>query len=317
MNDVASPQICPLDGYGLLRVEGADAREFLNAQFCSDINEITPLKSGLSGYCNPKGRLLACLRVFRVGDIHYLRMPKSLVADIAKRLSMFVMRAQVTVHPCDADDIAPRIGVLGPMERPGDFGLSEPPGEVNACAPLADGGVAIRVAAHDETPRWELYGKPSPADGADGDFALWRLHDILAGLPTVYPETGALFVPQMANMDLVGALSYTKGCYPGQEVISRTRYRGTIKRRMVGFTSSHLPQPGAPVYAPGFSVEQASGEVADACRNNEGQAVGLAVVRLQGLDKAPLHFDSPDGPTASIRALPYVVDERPADEAAQ
>ena len=313
-----TPALCTLDGHGVLCVSGAEARDFLNAQLCNDMGAVSPTASRLGGYCNPKGRLLACPRILQIGDAYYLRVPKTLLDAVAKRLTMFVMRAQVAVRVCEGDDdITPCIGVVGDAALTLPESTTMPPAEIGACATIGDGdGVIVRVPSHDKTPRFEIYGKASALGGvaeqADSDFARWRRDDILAGLPVIYPETSGLFVPQMANLDLVDALSYTKGCYPGQEVVARTHYLGKIKRRMVGFRSEHLPQPGDEVYAPGFSTEQASGAVIDACAVNTGEIVGLAVMRLKGLDDAAMHFAAADGPTATVSALPYSLEETPA-----
>ena len=309
------PAYCPLDGFGLVRVGGADARDFLNAQLCSDVASLSPTLSGLSGYCNPKGRLLMCARLFIAGADYYLRLPRPVVADVVKRLKMFVLRSRVAIDACGvrngrSDDWAPGFGVIAD-DLPWD--TSEIPQNVNECAAGAD-RVIIRVpGASPHPPRYEIHGTAAANAGARdalaplgeaADFTLWRKHDILAGLPSVYPETSGLFVPQMMNLDLIGALSYTKGCYPGQEVVARTHYIGKIKRRMVRFTSAHRPAPGDEVFVTDFSMEQASGSVVDAV-STDGGAMGLAVVRLAGLDTGVIHLNSADGPVAEQARLPY------------
>lgn len=312
-----------LDGYGLLRVQGADAFEFLNAQICSDLSVVSPTASSLSGYCNPKGRLLACMRIFQTGDAsdaYYLRMPESILADVARRLTMFVMRAQVEISVCDDDDFAPYVGFIANADDMQN--IASPPPKVNGCAPLnaaSTTGVILRVPSHDRTPRFEIYCTRSAREQLNlaatnaRDFTAWRRADILAGLPTVYPETAGLFVPQMANLDLVDALSYTKGCYPGQEVVARMHYLGKIKRRMVKFASAQSPAPGDDVFVPSFSADQAAGAVADAVPDDNGGCVGLAVVRLQGLGDQAMRLGAIDGPSAEMQPLPYAINETTAD----
>jgi folate-binding protein YgfZ len=138
-------------------------------------------------------------------------------------------------------------------------------------------------------------------DSADAD---WRLADIRAGLPQVLPETHESFVAQMLNLDIVGGISLTKGCYTGQEIIARTHYRGAIKRRMLHFAANCAPPP------PGTRVlegEAAAGEVVDAAATDSGCEL-LAVVSLAQKDAA-LTLAGPFGAALQRVPLPYAITE--------
>ena len=318
-----APSDAPADGFGLVRFSGDDAGDFLNAQLCNDVTTLSPTLSGIGGYCNPKGRLLMVARLFVAGDDYYLRLPHAILADTVKRLRMFVLRARVRITMCGEeaagsnDDglrtLLPGYGVIAsglPLDAPFDVPVDTLQGD-NEC--IRDGDrIVIRVPGI--TPRYEIYGSAEAnaamgdvlsANGSQAHFGLWRMHDILAGLPSVYPETGGLFVPQMMNLDLIGGLSYTKGCYPGQEVVARTHYIGKIKRRMIRYVSTEPAAPGDDVFVSDFSAEQASGTVVDATPMGAGMHTGLAVVRLAGLDTGTIRLKRADGAVAEQAPLPY------------
>lgn len=130
----------------------------------------------------------------------------------------------------------------------------------------------------------------------------WRLAGIRAGLPQVYPETHEAFVAQMLNLDLLGGVSFEKGCYTGQEIIARTHFRGAIKRRMFRFASSSPPPvPGTRILV----GDQHAGDVVDAAATNEGSEL-LAVITLAQQD-ATLELESNRGTALKKLPLPYSV----------
>jgi hypothetical protein len=138
--------------------------------------------------------------------------------------------------------------------------------------------------------------------------ACWEWLEIRNGIPLITPATQEQFVPQMANMELIGAVNFHKGCYPGQEIIARTQYLGQLKRRMV---LAHVegetpPQAGDALF--GSELEgQASGMVVNAQAAPDGGYDLLAVAQTTSIADAVLHFRSADGPLLSIQALPYAL----------
>jgi folate-binding protein YgfZ len=136
----------------------------------------------------------------------------------------------------------------------------------------------------------------------------WDWLDIRAGIPTITPATQEAFVPQMVNLDLIGGVSFEKGCYPGQEIVARMRHRGTLKQRMVlaNIPASERPQPGEKLYSADFG-EQACGAIVNAARSPEGGCDALAVIQIASAAKGDVRWKSPDGPPLKRLPLPYEV----------
>jgi folate-binding protein YgfZ len=134
----------------------------------------------------------------------------------------------------------------------------------------------------------------------------WEWLEIRNGIPLITPATQEQFVPQMANMELIGAVNFQKGCYPGQEIVARTQYLGQLKRRMVlaHVDAKTPPQAGDALFSSDLDA-QASGMVVNAQAAPGGGYDLLAVVQTAGIAQAALHFQSADGPALSIQPLPY------------
>jgi len=146
----------------------------------------------------------------------------------------------------------------------------------------------------------------SGAEKAGADY--WDWLDIRAGIPTILPATQEAFVPQMVNLDLIGGVSLTKGCYPGQEIVSRMHYRGTLKQRMylANIAGSEVPRPAEKLYSPDFG-EQACGTIVNAARSPEGGHDVLAVIQIAGAEKRDVHWKALVGPKLGFAQLPYSV----------
>ena len=284
----------PLDGLGLIRAAGPEARSFLQNQLTHDSKLITPAQGQLSGYCSPKGRLLAVFTVLQLGvDDFALALPAALLAPTLKRLKMFVLRSKLTLTDASAELLA--LGVMG----------------AEAAAALAHLGLAAPTTDYGTTqcddtwllrrpgpvPRFELRASPTrlaalqqalnlPAARAED----WALAEVLAGIPQVTSETTDHFVPQTINLDTAGGVSFTKGCYPGQEIVARVHYLGRIKQRL------RLAQASAPL-APGTAVldenEHSVGEVMAAAPHPQQGALLALSLNVSHQDGAALH--SADG----------------------
>ena len=207
-----------LSRYGLLSVTGQDARDFLHAQLTNDIKSLAPSSAALAGWCSAKGRLLASFLVVPAEDGFLLQLARDLVPAIAKRLGLFVLRSKVKI----ADETAGwrQYGVWG--ELPG-LAL---PREALAVA-RGEGLVAVRAGEG----RLLVFARQA-LPGAEVPESRWTLEEIRAGRPLITSATQDAFVPQMVNFDVLGAVNFQKGCYPGQEVVARAQYRGQVKRRM-------------------------------------------------------------------------------------
>ena len=305
---------CQLPEFCLIRVSGKDAFSFLNNQLVNQLAEVSEEASQLSGYCNPRGRLFAAFRVFMRGEDYYLRTTADNAEPVTGRLRLFVLRSEVSL---EMDSGLGCLGLIGEdaADLLDDAGAPVPAKNRNSVR-HADFSV---IHAPGVRERYEIYAPREPladlerklAPGtATADNGTWRLYDVLSGIPNIYSRTRELFVPQMVNFDLIGALSFSKGCYPGQEVIARTHYRGKLKRRMYRFAlarPSRRVAPGDPVFVPAYSTEQPSGEVVDACQLSDGTLTGLASLRARGLEHGEIRLGAADGEAAQIADLPYEV----------
>ena len=312
--DINANILCDLSEVGLIGVFGKESADFLQRQLINDVSQVTPTHSQLNAYCNPKGRMLAIFRIFMRDDIFYLRIPVGVLRPTLERLRMFVLRAEVTLE--DVSDRLVRIGLAGPTaEDLLSAMVDKVPSEPDDC--ISQNGVTmLRVPG--PHPRFELYGevdamKPVWAtldcNTRTVDTSVWSLLDIFAGIPTVLEQTVEAFVPQMTNLDLIGGVSFDKGCYPGQEIVARTHYLGKVKRRMFRChaNTDHTPLPGTVVNASAQPQGPALGTIVDAQPNPKGGVEALAVLQLADLETGVLRLDGADKPPIEIKALPYEV----------
>jgi len=150
-----------------------------------------------------------------------------------------------------------------------------------------------------------MLAAPGGAPAADADADAWELASIRAGVPTVTAATQEAFVPQMANFELLGGVSFKKGCYPGQEIVARMQYRGGLKRRMARahLAGGERPLPGDHVYSSAFG-EQSAGTIVNAAPAPEGGFDVLVVAQIESLERRDLRWKAPDGAPLDIREHP-------------
>jgi folate-binding protein YgfZ len=216
---------------GVLRFAGPDAVSFLQGQVSNDTRRLAEGAALLAAYSSAQGRVIAVLHLVPHSSGVLALLPRDVLAATCERLRKFVLRAKVKIE--DVSDRLAVIGVLGP-EALRAAGVEVP----DARGYLERDGIGIaRVgpAAERETSRYWMIREASLAEhGSAADIeTAWRLADIRAGLPTVYAATSEAFVAQMLNLDLIDGISFSKGCYTGQEIIARTQHLGRIKRRML------------------------------------------------------------------------------------
>jgi folate-binding protein YgfZ len=295
--------VCRLADRGVIRASGADAASFLQGQLTNDVAGLDSGSACLAGFCSAKGRLQASFVVWRpAADEFLLSCPREILAPTLKRLSMFVLRAKCKLS--DASDELALFGVAGPI-----------------ATTMLDGASAWQVRSRGATTLIRLPDAAGVqrawlvvASGGEADVPAaesmspdtWRWLEVESGIVTIEAATVDRFVPQMVNFELVGGVDFKKGCYPGQEVVARSQYRGTTKRRTLLFDCDVLPSAGQDVYASGTSGEPA-GTVANAAPHplRDGGSA-LVEVRLAAVGDE-LHLAAADGPLLSRRELPYPV----------
>lgn len=282
--------VADLSSNALLAVSGDDATAFLQGQLTNDVAALPMGEAQWNGWCSPKGRLLATFVLARrAANDYFLLLPAALAEPIAKRLRMFVLRSKVTVE--DAGAAFRRYGVAGA-------------GAVNVARQGVSGtvdAIACRLAED----RAVVFSPEALFPGAESP-AAWEASLVHAGIPMVVAATQDAFVPQMANFELVGGVSFKKGCYPGQEIVARTQYRGILKRRMALVRGEgSTPSPGDALYSEAFG-EQAAGHVANAVPTPGGFAA-LVVAQVDSLRRRDLRLGSLTGPALVFGELPYPV----------
>jgi folate-binding protein YgfZ len=280
--------IADLSNNALLSVTGDDAAAFLHGQFTNDVEALGVGEAQWNGWCSPKGRLLATFLLLRRPGEFLLLLPAELAGPIAKRLSMFVLRSKVKI--ADVSGKIARRGIIGSHDEPQPMRMVERDGEI--VVGLEQGRFIALVPA-------------GQAPDANTTADAWELASIRAGVPIITAATQEAFVPQMANFELVGGVSFKKGCYPGQEIVARMQYRGGLKRRMalahVG--GSERPAPGQSVYSVAFG-DQSAGTIVNAAPVPEGGFDALVVAQIESLQRGDLRWKSPDGPRLEVRSHP-------------
>jgi hypothetical protein len=207
---------------GILRFTGADALTFLQGQVSNDVQQLNAGNPVLAAYSSPQGRVLALIYLLPHSSGVLAILPREILQPTMERMRKYILRAKVRIE--DAADALVVAGHLEPTPQPSSHYAEQD-------------SVGTAPVGHDGKRRW-IVGPPqqiaAPADAAAAKRIedAWRLADIRAGLPQVYAATSEAFVAQMLNLDLLDGISFTKGCYTGQEIIARTQHLGRIKRRL-------------------------------------------------------------------------------------
>jgi folate-binding protein YgfZ len=290
--------LCELPHLGVLQAEGPDAVSFLHNQLTHDFALLPPGQARLCGYCSPKGRMLASFTGFKQGPEKVLLVcARDVLPATLKRLSMFVLRAKVRLSDVSAE--LPVYGFAGPALAAwaGDRPLT--PWQHHTM----DGGdlITLYPALGQARALWLGSGQSTglPALALDD----WLGLEVLSGIAQVQSATVDAFVPQMLNYESVDGVSFKKGCYPGQEVVARSQFRGAIKRRAQLF-QSEVPLPvGTELFLP-QDPAQPAGLVAQSAVW-AGQHVLIASVQRSALDATDTHLQDAQGHRVSLLPLPY------------
>ena len=314
MNPFTDHIVVNLPNTGIIKIEGADAQNFLHNQFTNDLRLVNEQSSQLSSYCSPKGRILALFRIFKHGDAYYMALPKAIVEPTIKRLRMFVLMSKVVLT--DVSNEMGHLGFSGPESATQLHAvLGDVPNDMDGVC-HHDGVTIIRIPG--PQPRFDLFAprermttlqQALAAHASTADANSWELLDIHAAIPTIHPQNVEAFVPQMVNLQAIKALNFKKGCYPGQEIVARMQYLGKLKRRMylAHVDGAILPQPGATLFGPANEQgeEHKAGTVVTAQLNPNGGCDLLAVIEIEAAEKAPIHLESAAGPAITLLSLPY------------
>ncbi|UTW11763.1 CAF17-like 4Fe-4S cluster assembly/insertion protein YgfZ [Marinobacterium rhizophilum] len=303
-------RLTPLLHQGIFSVQGPDAEKFLQGQLSCDMKDVSTLGSRLGAHCNIKGHMHSLLRVMRIQDGFWLRGQRELLPGAQALLKKYMLfsKAQST----DLGDDIVGLGCSGPgaavlVEKV----LGQVPSEVDGIY-ASEGILAVRVPGK----RFEIW---LPRDQALAllpeliEFAplgttdAWELAEIRAAIPDLRSETVEGFIPQMTNLQALHGVSFTKGCYTGQEIVTRLQHRGQLKRPMYRATvnSDNRPAPGTALYS---ADKDNVGKVVLAAPSGEGQFELLAVIVKELAETTPILLGNQGGPALTLQELPYQLD---------
>ena len=288
-----------LEHLGVIRVQGEDAPKFLHGQLTQDFTLLGQGEARLAAFCNAKGRMQASFIGFKLSaDDIVLICSRDLLPQTLKRLSMFVLRAKAKLTDATAG-----------------FALYGVSGETVANAGLGskwwsktDNGGACWVRLPDAAglPR-ALVLAPANAlapEGAPLPEPLWQWLEARSGVATLTQPLFEAFVPQMLNYESVGGVNFKKGCYPGQEVVARSQFRGTLKRRAYLAHAEVEPAVGQDIFH-ASDAEQPCGTVAQVAASPDGGFDAIVSMQISAADGQALTLGAPDGAALSLLPLPY------------
>ena len=286
---------------GIIRVEGEDAAKFLHGQLTQDFALLGLSEARLAAFCSAKGRMVASFIGFKRSDGDILLVcSRDLLAPTLKRLSMFVLRAKVKLS--DASDAFALRGVAGAALGMLVDARGAPPWtkvEVGTASV-----VFLYPADGVERALWIApAGDPEPALEPLST-AAWQHAEVRSGVATITAPVIEAFVPQMLNYESVGGVNFKKGCYPGQEVVARSQFRGTLKRRAY---LAHCPAP----MAAGDEVFQESDAaqpcavVVQAAADASGEFDAIVSGQIAALQSQPLHLGAVPGARLTLAPMPY------------
>jgi len=304
-----------LSWLGIIQVSGDDKHTYLQGQLTNDVNAVSSSLSQLNGLCTPKGRMRALFSIFARKENLYLQLPLPLLADNLKRLKMFVLMSKVELS--DASDTLAKIGICGnkAVKILQNSGFTIPT-EVNMVTEHEEFQL-IRLSG--QMPRFECIGSAENMQSLWQSLQPlaqlintehWRLLDINAGIPNVFPQTSEMYIPQMLNLQAMNGISFKKGCYTGQEVVARMQYLGKLKRRMyrAHCDTDQLPLPGAALHSTSSTSGQGSGNIVDAQKSSDGGIDLLAVITTDAADKQDIFLDEDMKLPLNICDLPYTIE---------
>lgn len=303
--------VADLSQLGVIAFRGEDTATFLQGQLTNDVRALHADGAQWSGYCSPKGRLLGNFLAWRNGDDYCLQLSGDILPGVLKRLSMFILRAKVQGR--DASDETVRLVVSGSqaptavkaaMGAIPDAAMRSVSTEAGQVVRMGDDKFVLSVAPDRAAAVWQVLRQSATPVGAP----VWDWLRLNAGIPMIVAATQEQFVPQMVNLEVIGGVSFQKGCYPGQEIVARSQYLGKLKRRMFLAHVDAAAAPGDHLYSADMDG-QATGTVVNAATSPAGGVDALVVAQVESATTQTLHLKALDGAALSLKPLPYVLPE--------
>ncbi len=300
MNTTILNGVAALTHLGIIKVEGEDAAKFIHGQLTQDFSLLDLHSARLAAFCTAKGRMQASFVGLKRpnGDV-LLVCSKDILGATLKRLSMFVLRAKARLS--DASQEFALFGLVGNATK--SIAAREMPAwakaDFDACS-------LVQLYPAEGTPR-QLWIAPSAdpvPDGAPLALDLWMWGEVRSGVATITTPVVEAFVPQMLNYESVGGVNFKKGCYPGQEVVARSQFRGTLKRRAFVVHAETAMVAGSEVFS-ATDPDQPVATVVQAAAAPKGGFDAIISAQLSAVDNGSLHLGAANGPTLKLLPLPY------------
>jgi tRNA-modifying protein YgfZ len=304
----------PSGELAIIRARGADAGTFLQGQLTQDVLLMKSPEARLAAWCSAKGRMLASFVVYkRTKDEFLLILSHDLLAPTLKRLKMFVMRAK-----CELEDVTAHWQLHGLLGSAASDALSTH--NLIANIPYLAGGEgqndsyflitlpAGHAASQPITRALQLRELPAQEGSDVAQINVWNAIEISSGVARLSAAVSEAFVPQMLNYESVSGVNFKKGCYPGQEVVARSQFRGTLKRRGYIVTSDAALQAGQEVFD-SREPDQPCGQIAQAAPHPAGGFIAIVSMQISAQSSPALYAGAPNAATSGaalkLQSLPY------------
>lgn len=274
---------------GVIEVSGEESNKYLQGQITNDINILDQEGKSFiyAAHLNPKGRILASFIITKSEpNTYYLILPLDIIESIAKRLSMFILRAKVKLRMLNNKILF----------SDNSFVKNQPKELVVESQLMPDFYLAIFNDSLDLSNLQDL----------SNDLHFWKLFLIEHGISFVYKETQEVLIPQQLNYEDLQAISFTKGCYTGQEIVARTHYLGKIKKRTFIFNSSTEAHIGDKIYSPVLDNQEV-GVIVEVIENGESDYLGLACIQTNCVESA--YLDKENQHKLALREINYLVEK--------
>lgn len=256
---------CHLTDYGLLKVGGQDAKKLLHGQLTCDVEKLNPGGSCMGAHCNPQGRILSLFYLFRMQDAYFLLMPRDMIS-----IALAALKKYAVFYKTELSDVSDHFVIEGMSHEDRDA--------ISACSQ----SITLPSPASRAITVSEKTGLDKPRDSLNTiDQNAWKRLDIHDGIPAVYPQTSGKFLPQELNLTLLGAVSFEKGCYTGQEIIARMHYRGKLKTELcqAKIAEIALPAPGSDIHFLSSQNTPVTGTLVDICEEEYNTYYALIMTR--------------------------------------
>ncbi|MEQ1591767.1 MAG: folate-binding protein [Thiobacillaceae bacterium] len=303
--------VADLSQLGITAFSGEDTVAFLQGQLTNDVRQLHADTAQWNGYCSPKGRLLGNFLMWRQGDDFLLQMSGDIRESVQKKLAMFIMRSKTKAR--DASDDNVRLVIAGANAADAVKTAFDALPDAPMKSVHTESGTVIRVGedkfvlsiSPDAAERvWHSLTQSATPVGAP----VWDGLRLNAGIPMITAATQDQFVPQMVNLEVIGGVSFQKGCYTGQEIVARSQYLGKLKRRMFLAHIDVSAAPGDSLYSADMNG-QATGMVVNVAPAPDGGFDLLAVMQVESAKSSTMHLKALDGAALTLKPLPYAMPE--------